>query len=227
MNGRRPARSDWTITGTRAGGAPFSVSRSNLWGSLGDVTVEPAEDFAFAADALVNNEFENVTIDNVTFGSDMATKFKQLHITKLEVARPGGKYASAESLAVQGGRAAQGPGEHPPVPRHHDHHQDPLPDRAQERQGQEWVAVMAGGLDLAGGGEPEEGCLFEPEGCSDDDEGSLDKVIKGITSAPKNNAIVAQFDLESEDSGAIQTVKATKHHTLTVTGGREILIAVR
>ena len=97
------ARSDWTITGKRAGGVPFSVSRSNLWASLGDVTIDPADDVAIAADALINNEFEEVTIDNVTFGSDMATKFQQLHITKLEVARPGGKYTSAKSLAVRAG----------------------------------------------------------------------------------------------------------------------------
>ena len=52
------ARSDWTITGRRAGDEPFSVSRSNLWASLGDVTIEPAVDIAIAADSLVNNEFE-------------------------------------------------------------------------------------------------------------------------------------------------------------------------
>ncbi|HSU34602.1 MAG TPA: hypothetical protein VLJ88_02975, partial [Propionibacteriaceae bacterium] len=97
------ARSDWTITGRRAGNVPFAVSRSNLWASLGDVTIDPAEDIAFAADALLNNEFEDVTIDNVTFGSDMATKFQQLHITKLEVARPGGKYTTARSLPVRAG----------------------------------------------------------------------------------------------------------------------------
>ncbi len=50
-----------------------------------------------------------------------------------------------------------------------------------------------------GGGLGDE-CLFEPELCADGDEGSLDAVIKGITSAPKNNAIVAQLDLESDDS---------------------------
>ena len=52
-------------------------------------------------------------------------------------------------------------------------------------------------------------------------------MIKGITSAPKNNAIVAQLDLESDDSDAIQTVTATKHQTLTVTGERSISISVR
>ena len=72
-----------------------------------------------------------------------------------------------------------------------------------------------------------EGCLFQPEGCGDDGEGSLDQVIKGITATPKNNAIVAQLDLESEDSDAIQTVTANKHHTLTVTGERDMLISVR
>ncbi len=97
------ARSDWTITGRRAGDVPFSVSRSNLWASQGDVTIEPAEDLAIAADSLVNNEFEKVTIDNVTFGSDMSTTFQQLHITKLEVMVAGGKYTSAKTVRVKAG----------------------------------------------------------------------------------------------------------------------------
>ena len=37
---------------------------------LGDVTIDPADDVAIAADALINNEYEEVTIDNVTFGQN-------------------------------------------------------------------------------------------------------------------------------------------------------------
>ena len=221
------ARSDWTITGKRAGGAPFSVSRSNLWADLGDVTIDPADDIAIAADALINNEYEEVTIDNVTFGSDMATKFQQLHITKLEVARPGGKYSSARTLPVRAGerlkvrvstRPFRGTTTSTKVLN------VTVPKSAKGKTG---LLSVAGGLDLALGGEPEEGCLFEPEGCGDDGEGSLDQLINSITSTPKNNAVVAQLYLESEDSDSVQTVTATKHHTLTVTGERDMLIPVR
>jgi hypothetical protein len=221
------ARSDWTITGRRVGGKTFTISRSNLWASLDDVSLEPAIDAALAADALINNEFEKVTIDNVTFGSDMATKFEQLHITKMEVARPGGNYTSAKSLAVKAGERLKVRVSTRPYRGTTTTTKTLYLTVPKSAKGKSGLLSVAGGLDLAGGGEPDEGCLFEPEGCSDDDEGSLDQVIKGITSAPKNNAIVAQLDLESDDSDAIQTVKATKHHTLTVTGERGILIAVR
>ena len=97
------ATSDWTISGTRAGGKPFSVSRSNQWADQDDVTDPPAFDIADAADALVNNEFETVTIDSVTFSSTAKTKFDQLSITKLEVSVNGGKYSSAKPLRLKVG----------------------------------------------------------------------------------------------------------------------------
>jgi hypothetical protein len=221
------ARSDWTITGKRAGGAPFSVSRSNLWASQGDVTIDPADDVAIAADALLNNDYENVTIDNVTFGSDMATTFQQLHITKMEVARPGGKYTTAKSLAVRAGERIKVRVSTRPYRGTTTTTKTLYLTVPKSATGKRGLLSVTGGLDLADGGEPDEGCLFEPEGCSDDDEGSLDQVIRGITTAPKNNALVAQLDLESDNSDAIQTVTAKKHHTLTVTGERGILITVR
>ncbi|MGI3784444.1 MAG: SpoIVB peptidase S55 domain-containing protein, partial [Janthinobacterium lividum] len=49
------ATSSWTITGKRAGGKPFTVSRSNRWADRDDVTIDPAFDIASAADSLLNN----------------------------------------------------------------------------------------------------------------------------------------------------------------------------
>jgi hypothetical protein len=56
----------------------------------------------------------------------------------------------------------------------------------------------------------------------------LDAVIKSITSAPRNDAVVADLTLESEDDGESTTVAtATKLKTRTVTGGRSIGITIK
>ena len=83
--------SKWTISGTRAGGRAFTVTRANRWASRGDVTIDPAYDVAAAADALLNNDFEDVRIDKVAFSHELSTKFEQLHITRMRVAVNGGR----------------------------------------------------------------------------------------------------------------------------------------
>jgi hypothetical protein len=84
-----------------------------------------------------------------------------------------------------------------------------------------------GGLTLAEfGSEIDEACLFDPSLCAEE-EGSLDTVIAGLTSAPRNDSITARLDLESETSEAVQSVSVTRPQPLTVTGERSIEIAVR
>ena len=205
---------------------PFSVSRSNLWASQDDVTLDPAEDLAFAADSLVNNEFEEVKIDDVTFGSDMSTAFQQLHITKLEVMVAGGKYTSAKTVRVKAGtklRIRVSTRLYRSTTTTVSALAVVVPKRAKGSSGD---LTVAGGTELADGGGGLGECLFEPELCADGDEGSLDAVIKGITATPKNNAILAQLDLESDDSDAPQTVTTTKHRGYTVAGERSISILV-
>ena len=224
------ATSDWTISGTRAGGAPFSVTRANQWASRDDVAFEPSIEIANAADALVNNEFENVTVDSVTFGSTVKTKFDQLSITKLQVSVNGGKYTSPKLLRVKVGdklklrvtlrpyRSAATKTTTVALT---------VPKRA---KGQSGSLSAIGGVDLAFGGDEDldTECLLVGDCPAEEEEGSLDAVIKGITSAPRNDAVVAELTLESEEDGGSTTVAtATKLKTRTVTGGRSIAIAVR
>jgi len=224
------ATSEWTITGTRAGGRPFSVSRSNQWASQDDMALEPAFDVAFAADALVNNEFEDVDIDSVAFGSRVATKYQQLHITKMTVSVNGGKYSSAKRLRVKAGavlrikvslRPYRGTATTTTTLRM------TVPKKARGRVG-ELVAI--GGTELAQGlGEEfDEGCLFE-DLCGDQGEGSLDDVLEGLTSAPRNDAVVAQLQLvsENEDEEPEPSASVTKLQPLTVVGARSIVLSVR
>jgi hypothetical protein len=227
------ATSNWTITGRRAGDLPFSVSRSNQWASQDDAAFDPALDVAYATDALVNNDFEKVTIDTVTFGSDVATTFQQLHLTKIEVAVNGGKYHSSKRLVVKAGaklkiRVSTRPYRSTATTTHT--LKMTVPKKA---KGQSGSLSVLGGVTLARGGDDlvsdgaTTGCLLDPASCSDPEEGSLDKVIKDITSAPRNDTIVAQLNLDSEDDTAAPAATKTQRQKLTVIGQRSIDVRIR
>ena len=97
-------------------------------------------------------------------------------------------------------------------------------------RGQSGSLSATGGVDLAFGGDEDDidsECLLIGN-CPAEEEGSLDAVIKSITSAPRNDAVVADLTLESEDDGESTTVAtATKLKTRTVTGGRSVGITIK
>jgi len=224
------ARSDWTIRGTRAGGKPFTVTRANLWASRGDVTVGPANDIAAATDRLLNNEFEDVTINSVVFDSTMSTKFQQLHISKLEVKVNSGKFTSPSRLSLKVGdklevRVSLSPYRSTSATTKTLRMTVPASAR-----GQSGALIVTGGVDLSSGGEDAEDldCLLFGECASSGGGTSLNEVITSISSAPKNNQLVAELQLESDKTGDVVTAaKATTSKSLTVTGERDITISVR
>lgn len=226
------ATSDWTITGTRRGGAPFTVRRSNAFASRDDVTVDPAVDVALAADALVNNDFEDVTLTGVTFGSTMATRFEQKHVTKMEISVDGGRYSTRRVTVKAGARLTIRVSTAPfrSTRATTTTLRLTVPKSARGRSG---VLTVNGGVNLAQQGEDDvsAGCLLAGQGCGTPEATTLDAVIKGLQTAPRNDEVVAQLLLasDSEDEEADATVVASARRTqrLTVTGSRGIEVTVR
>ena len=168
-----------------------------------DVAFEPSIDIASAADALVNNEFEKVTVDNVTFGSTAKTKFDQLNITKLQVSVNGGKYSSAKQLRVKVGDKLKLRVTLRPYRSATTKTTTLALTVPKSAKGQSGSLSATGGVDLAFGGDEDDidsECLLVGN-CPAEEEGSLDAVIKSITSAPRNDAVVADLTLESEEGG--------------------------
>lgn len=227
------ASSSWTISGTRAGGAPFSISRSNTWASRGDVTIDPVYEVASATDALVNNDDEDVTVDNVTVGQSLATTFRQSHITRMRVSVNSGPYATSTTVKVR-------PGDKLTV------RVDLSPYRSTSStstklrmvvpktavKGQSGVVAATGGVDYSDNSDSSDdlGCLLFGE-CEESEDGSFDKLLTDLTSTPRNDAVVAELALESDDeksdAKAAPAVTTTKQQKLTVTGSRSIAITIR
>jgi hypothetical protein len=223
------ATSTWTITGTRAGGKEFTVTRSNHWASKGDSTLDPAFDVAFATDRLLNNDFEDVTLQSVIFRSTLATTYEQLHLTKLEVSVNGGKYSSPKRLTVKAGaklkvRISTAP--YRSTKATTTTLSLTVPKSARGRSG---YLLGSGGVDLAAdAGYADEECLLFGEGCDEGSATSFQQVLSSLTSAPENNALQADLVLEDDEDGDETTVasKSTRKD-LTVTGTRFIPISIR
>jgi hypothetical protein len=224
------ATSNWTISGTRAGGRPFSLSRSNQWADRTDVGVNPALDLAIAADTLANNDFEDVNIDNVTFDSTAATKYEQLHITKLRVAVNGGHYRSARHLTVKAGAKLKLQVSLQPF---HGTTTTTTTLRLtvpKSARGQSGELAAIGGVDLAQDleGTFDEGCLLA-ETCADSGDGSLNSLISDLRKAPRNDAVVAQLvlDSEAEEGTGAPAASTSRLQKLTVSGTRAMTLTVR
>lgn len=223
------ATSTWTITGTRAGGKEFTVTRSNHWASQGDSTEDPAFDVAYATDRLLNNDFEDVDLQSVIFRSTLATRYEQLHLTKLEVSVNGGRYTSPKRLTVKVGaklklRVSTAP--YRSTKATTTTLSMTVPKSARGRSG---YLLAAGGVDLAdSAGYADEECLLFGEGCEEAAASSFDQVVSSLTSAPKNNALRTELVLEDDEDGEETTVASrSTSKDLTVTGTRDIAISIR
>ncbi|HYP45053.1 MAG TPA: SpoIVB peptidase S55 domain-containing protein [Propionibacteriaceae bacterium] len=222
------ASNTWTIAGTRRGGAAFSLTRANRWASRSDLALEPANDIAVAVDALVNNDFEPVTIQRVGFQATFSSTFQQLRITGAAVSVNGGKYTSARTLRVKAGSDLK-------------IRVSLVPYRSTSTRtttiGMK-VPAKAGGrvgsLMLSGGGtqamdENELFCLLSPAGCeTGPTESSLNGVLSSIRSAPRNDDVVANLVLESpEGDAAPMTTTASARQGAVVAGAHDFVLDVR
>ncbi|GAB2571142.1 SpoIVB peptidase S55 domain-containing protein [Microlunatus antarcticus] len=225
--------SSWTISGTRAGGKTFAVTRTNRWASRDDVTIDPAFDVASAADALLNNDFEDVRIDKVAFANELSTKFDQLHITRMRVSVNGGPYVKGDLVQAKVGDKLTVRVDMSPFRSTTSSYVKLRMTVPKSAKGQVGTVSATGGVDLAQAGDDDASleCLLIGQGCASDTEGSLDGVISQLTSAPRNDAVTAQLVLEPQDDesddSAPPAAAATKLQKLTVTGQKDIEIAVR
>jgi len=218
---------DWTITGRRAGNKPFTLTRGNKFASRRDVAYVAAFDPALAVEKLQHNEFEPVVIDRVSVLSTISTTYRHYTITKIEVSVNGGKYSTPRVLRVTGGstlriRVTMRP------------YQSTRPTtttlsmtvpRAKGRVGS---LSVTGGADLAGGGQPDEGCLISPELCEEQKEPSFNSLLADIANEWRNDEVAARLVLGPGAKGSSVLRKTTKKRAAEVVyGEKELAIEIR
>jgi hypothetical protein len=204
------ASTSWTIRGRRAGKVPFTISRSNKFASKFDISADAATDVGDALNALVTNEFEPVTIDRVSFLSPVTTAYQQWTITTVGVSVNGGPFRSPDVLRVPAGanlkvrvrmRSYRSSGIDTSILTLK------VPRNASGRVGS---LTVTGGADLGSEG-------YEGIGTS------LNSLIKGIKSKPRNDDVVASLLLEPVDGGTRPLTRTVKNRRSQTVGGERQL----
>ncbi len=219
--------SSWTISGTRAGGRPLTVKRSNRWASRADSNIEPAMDLAEATDQLLNNDFEPVTIRSISFRSTMATTYDQLHVTKLEVSVNGGRYTVPKRLELKVGAKLRVRVSTAPYRSTRATTSTLTLTVPKSARGKSGSLLAVGGVDLAEEGAGSEECFMFGDDCEDSGAGSLNEVVKSLTSTPRNDTLQAQLVVEDEEGEATPVATKATRKTLTVTGSRSLDVSIR
>ena len=226
--GKGLATSSWTITGTRAGGRTFSVSRGNTWSSLDDPTGDPAIEAADAVDALTSNEFEPVSITRVSFSSSLSSAYQQLQIHGIAVSVKGGPFRSPSRVTVKAGQTIK-----VRVSLHGYRNTGNenvvftvrIPKKTAGSKG---LITVRGGQSVADqvATDSAAGCLLTD---CDEAEGSLDSVIRGLNAAPRNNLVMLRVAMArpAKHPGAPIDLRSTSGRAAPVSGSAQIAVRVK
>lgn len=222
--GKGLATSSWTIRGTRAGGKPLVVKRSNMFSDVYDPTIDPAIEIADAVDSIMSNEYEPIKISSIAFTSSVTSKYDRYRITKLAVSVNGGKYKTSSLIKVK-------PKAKLKVRVTMRGYQSTV-DRnvyvdltvAKRYAKQTGKITVQGGLSAGSGSDDEElSCLL---GDCDESDGSLNSIISEITTPPANNAVRADLDFGENDEDEFSTDAKTTAKA-PVSGSKSIVIKVK
>ncbi|GAB2882608.1 hypothetical protein [Nocardioides pacificus] len=74
----------WTVTGLRRNGTPFTLTRTDRYADAADISSAPAMALAQQLMAIVENEFEEVTITSVTTRSRLDERFASWRLGRVE-----------------------------------------------------------------------------------------------------------------------------------------------
>src|SRR4051794_14320222 len=174
--GRNHSKTSWTITGTRAGGKKFTLTRGNRWSTEAALDAfelpfgDPAFEVAEAEDTLLANEFEPVRITKVTYHAAVAPDLAQESLVRRLVAVNGGRLKERDSVTARVGDRIRVRTVLQPYRSTKTHHVDvPLTVPASARRSTLSLNVQGGeeaaAGDFTGGGEAlVADCLLQPRG---------------------------------------------------------------
>ena len=97
--GKGSAFVHFTVSGHTAGGTPFTVARANRYVDNADLTFAATEEPAAAVEALVDNDFTAVTLDQVRIDASLNDQVRAYRVGKLQV-RAKGRWRTVGASSV-------------------------------------------------------------------------------------------------------------------------------
>ncbi|MDP8927961.1 MAG: hypothetical protein M3O70_05100 [Actinomycetota bacterium] len=210
----------FSVTGTRASGQPWSLSRDNRFTSRSDISFDSVSELLTFLAVLSSNPFEDVRFTKVQVGATVEQVVRQYTIGKVLVARDG-DYVEATELEVQPGdtidlRVLLTPFQSSaqvPVDLRLEVPADAAPG--------DGVLEVTGG---SGGREVPLECLFDFATCPDvEGVGSFDELLEALQGRPRNDELVARLRLSTDGRpGGETVVEVRRRLDRVVEGARAI-----
>jgi hypothetical protein len=221
--GRGSALVRFTVSGRTAAGAPFTVARTNRWVDDADLTFTASEEPAAAVEALVDNDFTAVTLDQVRIDASLSDQVRAYRIGKVQV-RVKGRWRTVGSSSVvrvrHGRRVA-------------------LRVFLASRRGKLGTKVVLTHLHVPASARGESGFVdvgAAAEGIVDDSEdgpamedtgsaASFGGLLRALQTAPRNDELALSLQLDSDETGPAVTRRAQVGSV--VSGDAQFLVRVR
>jgi hypothetical protein len=94
----------WTISGTRNGGVPWTLTRSNKYASWYDIAISSVDEIYNQLYSLQTNGFENVKITDVDLTTSVEERVRLYQISKVLSSKNGTTFRDRDTLRVRRGQ---------------------------------------------------------------------------------------------------------------------------
>jgi hypothetical protein len=215
----------WTIRGTRAGGAPFELTRSDRHADRYDLSTESLVGVAAAAQQLLDNPFERVRVTEVDYQASAGSPYRADTIVSsgVRVRVDGGEPQRLNELYLEAGSQLS--------------FSVPL-RRFQDAANNRTVTIDLtvpqdvagyGELVLSGGSSVDDPfeCLWDPEYCAQADGDSFEGLIEAIEDAPRQDELTATLLLWPDEFGSETSDEPEDDGTVVVRARRQLDTVVR
>lgn len=181
----------WHVTGTTEEGTPWELTRSNLFTSEFDISVESLFELQSQLFNLFFNEFEEITFTSVGVTASVTDEVRLYTIEKVEAAAGGAPYREVRRIRARPGARIRLRVTLDAKTSDTDQIAELRVRLPRNAEGDAFIDVV-GGREEQFAGE----CFFEGEDCFDPRAGridSFDELIASLESKPKNNDLIARL----------------------------------
>ena len=219
FDGMRPgtAAVAWTIEGTRAGGAPWRLARSNLYAGRGEIGFRSAMEVASQLEALLSNPFEDVRVTGANVSATVRPGEDALTIDRVLVAKGRGAFRKRQVVRALPGERIRVRVVLAPAARGQSTRRADFAFRMPRN------APPLGLVEISGASfSMDEECMMEDGPCGGDAQPkSFGALLRSLQTAPRNDVLTAKLRL-----GPKLRVKVTRQKSFdaVVEGGAQVMI---
>lgn len=206
---------DFTVTGRRANGQPFTFERTNRYLDTFSIVGNAPEELFEDLSTLFGNGYEQITFTKVTIQTKVTTDQSSLTLQKVLVSRNGGPFKSVTNLNANRGdhlmvRATFSASKGGTVTR-----DIPVAIPSNAPRG-------SADLFVGGGAAITRTCFFDPKSCG----GSFNQILHALETSPQNNDLAAILSTFDNQGNPVQINQSATHLNAVANGSTDISVNI-